>query len=150
VVLSPRAGQKSPGELRYRRRLWSLCSDFLADANPSCGPDDGNGDRADAIAITMANKAELVEFLDRRVFSPILRASASGRTEHEKRELDDVQERTRTEQGRYHHYESAQKLVEMYKSDLSSENAREVNAKLKRLNLPILADVKDEFLKLAS
>lgn len=38
----------------------------------------------------------------------------------------------------------------MYKSDLSSENAREVNAKLKRLNLPILADVKDEFLKLAS
>lgn len=97
----------------------------------------------------MANKSELVEFLDRRVFDPILNAKSSGRSEHEKAELEDVQKRTRTEQERYHHYPSAEKVVEMYRDDLSSEKAREVNAKLKRLKLPILADVKDEFMKLA-
>lgn len=106
--------------------------------------------RVRAIRTSMANKSELVEFLDRRVFNPILKANASGRSEHERKELEDVQDRTRTEQDRYHHYPSAEKVVEMYKSDLSSENAREVNAKLKRLDLPILADVKDELLKLAS
>ena len=97
----------------------------------------------------MANKSELVEFLDRRVFNPILRADGSGRSEHEKKELEEVQEKTRTEQERYHGYPSAAKLVEMYRSDLSSENAKSVNAKLKRLKLPILADVKDDFMKLA-
>lgn len=97
----------------------------------------------------MANKSELVSFLDRRVFDPILKASSSGRSDHEKRELEDVQRRTRTEQDRYHHYESAEKVIEMYKDDLSSEKAREVNAKLQRLKLPILADVKEEFLKMA-
>lgn len=101
------------------------------------------------IRLTMANKSELVEFLDRRVFNPILKASGSGRSEHEKEELEDVQRRTRTEQERYHHYESVDKVVEMYKDDLSSDKARAVNAKLKRLHLPILADVKDEFLKMA-
>jgi hypothetical protein len=37
----------------------------------------------------------------------------------------------------------------MYKADLSSGRAHTVNATLKRLKLPILADVKDEFEKLA-
>lgn len=97
----------------------------------------------------MANKTELVEFLNRRVFDPILRAGTSGRSEHEKKELEEVQEKTRTEQQRFRDYPSAEKVVEMYRSDLHSENAKPVNAKLKRLDLPILADVEDEFMKLA-
>jgi hypothetical protein len=97
----------------------------------------------------MANKTELVTFLDQRVFDPILHASGSDRSEHEQGELEDVQEKTKTEKDRYHHYESAEKVVEMYKDDLSSSKAREVNAKLQRLKLPILADVKEEFLKMA-
>jgi hypothetical protein len=83
------------------------------------------------------------------VFDPILRATDSGGSEHEKKELKEVQDKTQTEKERYHDYPSAEKVVEMYRSDLSSDNAREVNAKLKRLNLPMLADVKDEFLELA-
>ena len=97
----------------------------------------------------MASKEELVRFLDQHVFNLILHARAKGRDGREQTELEDVQKRTRTEQDRYHHYPSAEKVVEMYKSDLSSENARKVNAELKRLGLPILADVKDEFEKLA-
>ncbi|KAA6464533.1 hypothetical protein DYQ86_00745 [Acidobacteria bacterium AB60] len=98
----------------------------------------------------MANKSELVEFLDRRVFDPILHASSEGRTEHERNELEDVQRRTRTEQERYHHYPSAEKVIEMYKDDLGSEKARPVNAKLRRLRLPTLPDVKEEFERLAT
>ena len=97
----------------------------------------------------MANQSELVEFLDRKVFDPILKASGSGRSEHEKKELEEVQQKTRTEKDRYHHYSSAEKVVEMYKSDLHSEKARDVNAKLRRLNLPILADVEEEMMKKA-
>ncbi len=98
----------------------------------------------------MAAKNELAHFLDQRVFNPILHASPKNRSENEKAELEDVQKRTRTEQERYHKYPSAEKLVEMYKADLHSPKAREVNAALKRLGLPILADVKDEFERLAS
>lgn len=97
----------------------------------------------------MANKAELVRFLDRHVFEPILKADAAKYTGHEKDELQDVPRRTETERARYRKYDSADRVVEMYKDDLTSEKAKPVNAKLKRLKLPILADVKDEFLKLA-
>lgn len=97
----------------------------------------------------MANKSELIRFLDRRVFDPILHVRPNKYSEVERRDLEDVQKRTRTEQERYHHYPSAEKIREMYLGDLSSENARPVNSKLKKLKLPILADVKEEFLKLA-
>ena len=97
----------------------------------------------------MADKQELTRFLDRHIFEPILRADASHYSEHDRELLADVQKRTRTEQERFHNYPSAQKLIEMYKDDLHSEKAHKVNAELKRLKLPILADVKDEFLKLA-
>ncbi len=97
----------------------------------------------------MANKTELARFLDQHVFEPILKADASKHSGDERNELEDVQRRTEAEKDRYHHYESAEKIVQMYKDDLTSEKAKAVNAKLKRLKLPILADVKEEFLKLA-
>lgn len=97
----------------------------------------------------MANKSQLIHFLDQHIFNPILHAKPDGYSRHEQEELKDVQRRTTAEQERFHHYPSAQEVVAMYKDDLSSEKAKPVNAKLKRLKLPILADVKDEFLKLA-
>lgn len=97
----------------------------------------------------MANKGELVRFLDERVFDPILKASDRDYGEERKKELEEVQNKRRTEKDRYHHYPSAEKVIEMYKADLSSDNARRVNKNLKRLGLPILADVKEEFEKLA-
>ncbi len=69
----------------------------------------------------MPNKTELVHYLDQHVFNPILRADASAHSGHEKEELEDVQRRTETEQARYHKYSSAEKVVQMYKDDLSSK-----------------------------
>ena len=97
----------------------------------------------------MASKEQLARFLDRHVFEPILKADPSSYGEHERQQLADVQKRTLAEQARFHKYDSADKLVAMYKDDLNSEKARKVNAELTRLKLPVLADVKEDFLKLA-
>ncbi len=97
----------------------------------------------------MANKAELTRFLDRHVFEPILKADPSNYTGRERDKLADVQKRTRSEQERFHNYPSTEEFVRMYKDDLHSEKAKKVNAELQRLKLPLLADVKEEFLKLA-
>ena len=95
----------------------------------------------------MASKAELIHFLDQHVFHPILKAHR--RDGQEQRELEDVQRRTVAEQERFYAYPSVEKIVEMYKDDLHSEEAKPVNARLKHLGLPVLADVRDRFLKLA-
>jgi hypothetical protein len=93
----------------------------------------------------MASKDELVRFLDERVFNPILHASAERYSGKEREALQYVQDRTKSEKDRYHHYSSADEVVRMYKDDLHSENAREVNRKLHELGLPRLADVREEF-----
>lgn len=93
----------------------------------------------------MANKQELERFLDERVFDPILKTSPDKYSESERKDLEYVQDRTRTEKQRYHSYSSAEELARMYKDDLHSENAKPVNERLKRLGLPRLADVQDEF-----
>jgi hypothetical protein len=97
----------------------------------------------------MANKQELLHFLDQHVFNPILKASPSGGSDADKRKLKDVQDRTRSEQERFRHYSSAREIVNNYKSDLHSKAAHKVNRELEQLKLPTLPSVKDEFLKLA-
>jgi hypothetical protein len=97
----------------------------------------------------MANKQQLIHFLDQHVFNPILKASPKGESDAEKRKLKDVQDKTRSEQDRFHHYSSAREIIDNYKSDLHSKAAHKVNQELEALHLPTLPSVKDEFLKLA-
>lgn len=97
----------------------------------------------------MANKQELLHFLDQHVFNPILKASPGGDSDADQRKLKDVQDRTRSERERFHHYSSAREIIDNYKSDLHSKTAHRVNRELEALKLPTLPSVKDEFLKLA-
>ena len=97
----------------------------------------------------MANKTELLRFLDSRVFNPIIKASADHYGKAEQRKLKDVQDRTRSEKERFHHYSSARKIVDNYKSDLHSSTAKRVNRELEQLKLPTLPSVEKEFLKTA-
>ena len=97
----------------------------------------------------MASKADLLSFLDKRVFHPILNAKEDRLSTRQREDLQDLKRRTEEEKARFHGYDSAERVVAMYKSDLSSEAARPVNARLQDLGLPRLVDVKDEFLKLA-
>ena len=65
-------------------------------------------------------KDELVEFLDRKVFDPVLRASESGKSDEQKAKLEHLKDKTRTEKQRYHDYEDAAKVKRMFRDDLSS------------------------------
>lgn len=97
----------------------------------------------------MANKTELLNFLDKHVFHPILNAKEQKYGTKQREQLQDMKRRTEAEKARFHGYDSAERIVAMYKDDLSSEAAKPVNATLKDLGLPRLVDVRDEFLRLA-
>jgi hypothetical protein len=97
----------------------------------------------------MANKAELLRFLDSRVFNPILKATPEGYSNADRKKLQDVQDRTRSEKDRFHHYRSAREIIDNYKSDLHSSTAKRVNSELDRLKLPTLPSVEDDFLDVA-
>ncbi len=95
----------------------------------------------------MANKQDLLHFLDRHVFDLILHASAGDYSEADRKKLEDVQNRTRSEKERFRGYANAGEIIENYKRDLHSPTAKRVNSELEHLNLPTLPSVKDEFLK---
>jgi hypothetical protein len=97
----------------------------------------------------MANKQELLHFLDQHVFNPILNAAPGHYSEADQRKLKDVQDRTQSEKERFRSYASAQEIIENYKSDLHSRTGKRVNDELNKLKLPTLPSVKDDFLKLA-
>jgi len=97
----------------------------------------------------MANKAQLLRFLDSRVFNPILRAKKRDYRESDQDALADVQGSTKSEKARFHGYHSAQEIRDNYMSDLHSETAKRINKELRRLKLPRLPDVKADFLRIA-
>lgn len=97
----------------------------------------------------MASKRELLRFLDSRVFNPILKAKPKDYKESDRRALADVQGSTKSEKERYRGYRNAEDVRNNFMSDLHSETAKRINRELKRLKLPRLPDVKDEFLAIA-
>lgn len=97
----------------------------------------------------MANKSQLLDFLDKHIFFPILHASERDLGTKQREDLEDIKRRTQDEMGRFHGYDSAEKVIQRYKDDLHSEAAKSLNARLQDLGLPRFVDVKDEFLKVA-
>ena len=94
-------------------------------------------------------KEELLQFLDRKAFNPVLRAKSDDFPETQRERLADVQKKTRRERDRYHHYGSAGEIVRMFHDDLDSEPAKKVHRSLDALGLPTLNDLRDEFDRLA-
>jgi hypothetical protein len=95
-------------------------------------------------------REELIGFLDRKVFDPILRRSRdSFRTDADKQKFDDVKRSTESEKRRFHEdYRSASDVRGNYLSDLTSEVGKRKSRELEELGLPTLPQVKDEFLDL--
>jgi hypothetical protein len=96
----------------------------------------------------MASKRELLRFLDSRVFNPILKAKPEDYKESDRKALADVQGSTGSEQERFHGYKDTAEIVSNFKRDLHSETAKRINPELRRLKLPSLPSVKDEFLEM--
>jgi len=97
----------------------------------------------------MANKQDLLRFLDSQVFDPILHRSPSGYSRADQEKLKDVQRRTESEKERFRNYSSAEEIVMNFKRDLHARAAKKVDAELEHLKLPTLPSVRDEFLKQA-
>lgn len=94
-------------------------------------------------------RQELVNFLDRKAFDPVLHADARRFSDSEQDILRDVQERTEREKRRYHDdYGSASEIRRQFLDDVSSEAAASVNRELGRLGLPRLPELKDDFIAL--
>lgn len=95
------------------------------------------------------NKEKLINFLDRRAWKPILKASAKKYEHGDLKRLERVQKKTESQRERYHSYKSAAEVVKRFRGDLSSQAAKKTNADLQKLDLPIQPDVADEFFQLA-
>jgi hypothetical protein len=95
-------------------------------------------------------REELITFLDRKVFDPILhRSRESFRSDADKRKFDDVKRSTESEKRRFHDdYHSASDVRANYLSDLTSEVGKRKTHELEQLELPTLPQVKSEFLDL--
>lgn len=95
----------------------------------------------------MTSKAqkELVDFVVRRAFEPVLKTKPDGRSDAEKRKLEHVQDATRKEIERFRHYGSAEEVVTNFRRDLDSEPAKRIHRELKSLGLPTINDIRDEF-----
>jgi len=94
-------------------------------------------------------KQKLVDYLERHAFDPILHADPDRYSGNDRDKLKDVQRATEAEVERYRHYGSAKDVVDNFKDDLTSDEARKIDRELKALDLPRLSDVRDGFEKLA-
>ncbi len=95
-------------------------------------------------------RQELLSFLDRKAFDPVLKASPDRyQGEADRRALEHVKRSTKSEKKRYHeNYGNAEEIRKRFLDDLDSEAAKKVDSELRRLDLPCLPELKDEFLQL--
>lgn len=91
------------------------------------------------------SKHQLVEFVIDKAFQPVLRAKPDGRSDADRKALEHVQNATRAEIERYRKYGSAGEVITNFRRDLSSSAARKVHAELRRLHLPTIEEIRDEF-----
>ncbi len=95
-------------------------------------------------------REQLLDLIDRKAFQPVLDASPDDyKNDKDKETLRDVQKTTRSTQQSYHKYNSAEKVRDMFRDDLSSDAAQKVHRELRELGLPTLNDIKDEVEQLA-
>jgi len=91
-------------------------------------------------------RKKLLDFLNQKAFEPVLRASKQDYSnEADQKLLADVQRRTKSEQERFACYENAEKVKQMFEGDLDSRPAKKVQAELRKLGLPTLPDLEEEF-----
>jgi hypothetical protein len=87
---------------------------------------------------------KLFDVLDKGAFQPVLRASENDIPENKRDKLEHVKRATESERERFKNYETAERMYQMYRDDLSSGAAESVNRDLGDLDLPKLADCQQQ------
>jgi hypothetical protein len=93
---------------------------------------------------------ELLDFLDKNAFDPILNKSESDfMSEEQKRTFSHVKRSTQSEKERFHtRYHSAGEIKKNYLSDLTSSAAKRIDPQIESLGLPSLPQFRGQFLQL--
>ena len=96
-------------------------------------------------------REELLKFIDKNAFDPILKASPTKLSDKDREKLEDVQRKTQNEKEQFHkEYKTAEEVKKNYLSDVRSKAAVKVNKELEHLGLPTLPQLKDEFMELCN
>lgn len=95
-------------------------------------------------------KRKLVDLLKQHVFERVINARPEDYPEGKRGKLAHVQRATETETKRFEGYESAEKVVDMYRDDLSSRRAKDIHRELHDLGLPSIEQVRGDFERLAN
>ncbi len=94
-------------------------------------------------------REELLKFIDKNAFDPILKASPHKLSKEDKEKLEEIQRKTENEKKQFHEeYKTAEEVKKNYLSDVRSKAAAKVNKELEHLNLPTLPEFKDKFMEL--
>jgi hypothetical protein len=98
---------------------------------------------------TKDKRKELLDFIDKNAFDPILKAKPNKLSEEDKGKLEDIQRKTANEKKQFHEeYKTAEEVKKNYLSDVRSKAAVKVNKELEHLDLPTLPELKDKFMEL--
>ena len=93
-----------------------------------------------------AKRKALIEFLDEKVFSPVLNTDISKWPVDNQLSYKDISWRVRNTQNRYRYeYPDAQSVVNNFRLDLHSSAGKDLAEKMKYLGLPTFEDVADKF-----
>lgn len=94
-------------------------------------------------------RRQLLDFINKKAFDPILKASPDSYSEKDRDTLADLQRKTKNEKEQFEKdYTSAGKVKEGFLSDVHSDAAKKVNRELDHLHLPTLPSIKDGFMQL--
>src|SRR4051812_36415829 len=94
-------------------------------------------------------REELLKYIDKNAFDPILKASPKKLSDEDGKKLEDIQRKTQNEKDQFHkEYRTAEEVKKNYLSDVRSKAAAKVNMELEHLGLPTLRQLKDDFMEL--
>jgi len=95
------------------------------------------------------NRQQLVDFINKKLFDPILKAKPDKLKEEDKKILEDIQRKTEDEKRKFNEvYTTAKEVKENYLDNVRSKPAAKLNDQLEKFKLPTMPQHKDEFLEL--
>ncbi|CAA9483592.1 MAG: hypothetical protein AVDCRST_MAG96-1138 [uncultured Segetibacter sp.] len=97
---------------------------------------------------TKDNRQQLIDFINKNAFDPIIKAKPE-KFKEDREALEDLQRKTQNEKKQFsEEYSTAEEVKKNYLSNVRSKAAAKVNAQLEKLGLPTLPQHKDEFMEL--
>ena len=94
-------------------------------------------------------KKELLDFLNRKIFDPILTTPEKDfSTEEEQQRFEEVKKSIEEEKQRFQNLDTAEDVKNHFEENMASEPAQKAYSILKQLGLPRLPQFKSEFYEL--